>query len=442
LIDLWWVALRRSDAAQSTSNGPLAFRSMPRRGNTVRSASFATAAGGRPATGGRAGSDGRIGVVAMIDSLERPGGGERMAVEGIRRLDPERFRRSLCITRWSEQMASTEAAQDLLGTLERDGVELIRVERSSRYRVGAWAPLWRELRSGRVDVLHGHLFGSNLWSAVLGTLARVPVVIAHEHMWSYSSGRARPLLDRNVVARFCDAFVAVSAFGLEAMVESEGIPRSKLVLLRNGIDPPSLVERAAARSALGIGDSGFLVGSIGHLRPEKAFEVLIEAVALLRAQGRDVSAAIIGDGEERPKLERLVAELDLGDIVKLRGPREDAAALIGGFDAAVCCSDFEGGPLSVMEYMAGGAPIVATRVGGLPELLEDGACGLLVDPRSPRSLAEGIASAIDDPGAAAARAERARELRAAEYDVNVWVGRLEGLYERLLAQARGVSPVT
>lgn len=383
---------------------------------------------------------GRVRVVVMIDSLQRPGGGERLAVEGAVRLDPERFERTLCLTRWQDSFEHEAPAAEILARVRAAGVRVIGLPRSGRLDLAAWRPLLRVLRRERIDILHAHLFGSNIWAAVLGRLTRVPVVIAHEHMWAYTGGGVRPLLDRHVIARLSDAFIAVSGEGRRAMVEHERIPEEEVVLIPNGIPEPPAGDGAALRRELGIPAEAALVGSIGHLRPEKAFEVLIEATGLLAAERPALHVLVAGEGPEREKLERLRDGLGLAERVHLPGARGDIPDVLAALDVAVCCSDFEGGPLSVMEYMAAALPIVGTRVGGLPEMVVEGETGVLVEPRDPGALAAAVGGLLDDPARAAALGEAGRDLRSREYDIEVWIRRLEDLYLRLLGESRRGRP--
>lgn len=381
----------------------------------------------------------RIGVVVMLDSLARPGGGERLAVEGAVRLDPERFERSICITRWEDRFEREPSARLLLDRLRGAGVRVIPLRRSGRGDLLAWRPLLRVLRDERIDVLHAHLFGSNVWASVLGRLTRVPAVIAHEHMWAYSGGGMRPLIDRELIGRFCDAFVAVSQEGRRRMIEIERVPAGKVAYVPNGIPRLPAGDGPALRRELGIDPGAPCIGSVGHLRVEKAFEVLLEATAEVRRRIPEVAVVIAGEGPERAMLEGLRARLGLERAVFLPGARDDVANVLAALDVAVCCSDFEGGPLSVMEYMGAGLPVVATRVGGLPELVREGRTGLLVEPRDPGSLAVAVAGLLADPQRRAALGEAGRELQAATYDIDVWVRRLEGLYLELLERKGRIS---
>ena len=379
---------------------------------------------------------GRIKVVVMVDTIRRPGGAETLALEGVIRLDPSRFDRTFCITRWSEELEREEPSRSWLRRLREADVRVVGLRRSGRLAVWAWVPLLRILRRERIEVIHGHLFGSNVWATILGRLARVPVVIAHEHMWSYTGNRLRPVIDRDLIARFTSAFIAVSAEGRRRMVEIERIPPDDIVYIPNGIPATRAGDGSRIRAELEVTDYTPLIGSVGHLRREKAYQVLIEAAHILRETHPDARVLIAGEGPERVGLEALISELGLEDVVQLLGARDDVPDVLGALDIAVCCSDFEGGPLSVMEYMGASLPVVATRVGGLPELIHDGETGDLVERRDPAALAAALGSLLDDPQRCRRFGEAGRRLRAAEYDVDVWVGRLEALYESCLDASR------
>lgn len=400
---------------------------------SIGSRSLLRVSGGSERVGPTVNPTARTRVVVLLDSIRRPGGGERLAVEGVIRLDPAEFDRTLCLSRWEESLETAEPARSILRRLRAQGVRVVGLERRSRFDLLAWRPLTRLLRGERTDVIHGHLFGSNLWATVLGRLCRVPVVIAHEHMWAYSGGRLRPFLDRWVIARFSDAFIAVSEQGRRQMVAVEGIPERDIVVIPNGVEPPPPGDGDGLRAELGIPAAAPLIGSVGHLRPEKAFEVLVDAAARL---GREVHLLIAGEGPERERLELLATTLGIEDRVHLPGARSDIGAVLAALDVAVCCSDFEGGPLSVMEYMGASLPIVATDVGGIPELIGDGETGLLAPARDPAALAAAIGRLLGDPELGRRLGVAAARRRAAEHDVGVWSERIAALYRRLLTSKR------
>lgn len=356
-----------------------------------------------------------------------------MAVTVAMRLDPRRFESVLCATR---AVAKPTFEDDLRAA----GVKTMRLDRRSRTDLAAWLPLLRFLRDG-VHVLHAHKFGSNVWGTLLGRLARVPVIVAHEQSWaSARSSRTGPFvrstLDREVVARGASVFIAVSEADRRRMIELEGIDSARLRVIPNAVPAP-VARGHDVRAELGIAASAPVVVTVCQLRPEKAIEVLVEAAAILRRSEPDARVLVAGDGPERAFLQSRIDALGLADTVFLLGTRRDVPDVLAAADVTVCCSDFEGTPLSVMEYMGAGKPVVATRVGGLPEVVEDGVQGLLVEPRDPEALAEALARLLGDASLRQRFGEAARVRQRTRFDLDAAVRQIEDLYDQLyLASGR------
>ncbi len=304
-----------------------------------------------------------------------------------------------------------------------------------RLSLTAWRPLLDRLRTD-VDVLHAHKFGSNLWGAALGTLAKVPVVVAHEQTWSYEGQPARKFLDRELISRRADAFICVSEQDRRRMIEIERIDPAKIVLVRNAVPAPAQADGAGVRAELGIDGTVPVIGTLSRLSEQKALDVLLKAAKLLADQVPGVRTLIAGDGPEQERLESLTRELGLAESVTFLGRRTDVAEVFAAFDVAVLSSDYEGTPLALMECMGVGRPIVATRVGGVPEMIEDGVHGLLVPPQDPVALSAAIATLLRDPERARLMGERARDRRAEEFDVAVAGDRIGALYARLYASSK------
>jgi glycosyltransferase involved in cell wall biosynthesis len=368
----------------------------------------------------------KLRVLVLIDRPITTGGGERVASVLAGMLDADRYVRVLCSTRSSP-------AQTFEEELTERGVRILVLKRTSKLALWAWGPFLRFLRRERIDVLHAHKFGSNLWGTILGRLSRVPVVIAHEHSWSYSGQPLRRFLDREVIARGADAVVAVSREDERRMVEVEGIEPSTIRFIPNGIPTP---ERKGhdLRAELRLSESTPVVASVGQLRPEKALEVLIAAAKRLTPEFAELRVLIVGHGPAGDELQRLVAEAALEDTVLFLGRRNDVPDVLDAIDVAVCCSDREGSPLSVMEYMAAGKPVVATSVGGVPDLIDDGVHGLLVPPRRPDELADAVALLLSNRDRRLQMGERARIRQQEEFSFAAFVRRVEDLYDELFAQ--------
>ncbi|MEA2375010.1 MAG: hypothetical protein QOD53_1473 [Thermoleophilaceae bacterium] len=376
----------------------------------------------------------RLRVLTLVDRLGTSGGGERLAMRIAMRLDPERFESFYCASRWSEDAAGSDAARAAVDELRAAGVRVLGLGRGSTLAVWSWWPLVRLLRRERIDVLHSHKFGSNVWAAALAPLARVPLFVAHEHTWSFEGQPVRRFLDRELIARSSEAFLAVSREDRRRMIEVERIRPEAVTFVPNGIDPLPPGDGERVRRELGIGPGVPVVGAVAVLRPQKALDVLLRAVAALTPEFPALRVLIAGEGPERAALESLAAELGIASNVTLLGQRSDVPDLLAALDMAVSSSSYEGTPLAMMEYMDAGLPVVATRVGGVPDLIDDGEHGLLVEPGDPGALAAAIGELLRDPARARAMGGRGRERRRAEFSIEATVRRLERLYEDLAAR--------
>jgi glycosyltransferase involved in cell wall biosynthesis len=377
----------------------------------------------------------RLKVLQLTDRVGTHGGAEHLTMQIAERLDPERFESMVCATRHSaseqEKQTVTEAAE----ALEAAGVRFLGLNRHTRAHFWAWRPLISLLRKERVDVIHAHKFGSNIWGVVFGRLCGVPVVVTHEHGWGFE-GKAKMVIDRELIARGSNAFIAVSREDRRRMIELERIKPQDAVFVANGIPalpPPSGRD---VRAELGIGADDLVVTTVGFLRQPKAMDVLIEAAAQLAPRFPRLKVLIVGEGADRPIYEALIEKLRVGDTVKLLGLRSDVPDLLAETDVSVLSTNSEGSPLSVMEYMDAGLPVVGTRVGGIPDLIDDGVQGLLVEPGDPDGLAQAIGRLLDDPDEARRMGERGRERRRREFDIDVMVRNLENLYLELYANTR------
>lgn len=371
-------------------------------------------------------------LVVLVRSLgEGIGGAERVAVDLLLGLDGTRYDRVLCIV----DNADDPATRDLTQFIREAGVRVVGLGRRSKRDLRAWSRLFRLLVRERPDILHSHAFGPNVSAVVLGRMARVPTIIAHEHGWPFTGRWWRPAVDRNIVARGADALLVVSQAERAKTMEIERVPGEVIQVLPNAIDELPPGDGAAARRSLGLLPDQPVVGIVCVLRPEKALEVFVEAMALLAQDVAGLRAIIVGDGDERPGLEALIERLGVQETVLLAGIRRDVPDVLAATDVAVLCSDREGSPLAVLEYMDAGRPIVATRVGGIPELVEDREHALLVPPRDAEALAGAVAELLRDRRLAEQLAERARERRRTRFTKPAVLGQLNALYDDLSAAA-------
>jgi glycosyltransferase involved in cell wall biosynthesis len=377
----------------------------------------------------------RLRVLFLINKLGEQGGAERFTLGLAANLPRDRIEPWVCVTR-----AATEGALRTLRTAE---VPCVVLGRRTRWESHRMLGLLRLLRDERFDVLHAHMFGSNLWGTVGGRLARVPVVLAHEHTWAYAGNPARAWVDGKVIGRLATRFIAVSSTDGQRMVEFEGVPAEKVLVI-----PTAYVPRPAAsgniRRELGLDDTAPLVVTAAVLRPQKAIDVLLDAFAIVLKRFPAAHLVIAGDSVMRnggtrdplrQTLEARACELGLGASVHFLGVRDDVDAILKAADVAALSSDFEGTPLFVFECMAHSSPLVATAVGGVPDVVEDGVSGILVPRRDPRALAEAVSELLADPGRRASLSAAATE-RLRNFTIGSLAAQFADLYEDLVSTAR------
>ncbi len=391
-------------------------------------------------------ADRKLRVLTLVDGIGTYGGAESLARQIAMTLDQRRFESVYCVSRWEPREEYGIGVEEL----HEAGVGFIGLERDSKLDLRPWRRLVGGMRREGFDVLHAHKFGSNAWGAVLAPLAGVPVFVAHEHTWSFEGRPVRRLLDRELIARSADAFVAVSEDDRRKMHEVEGIPLDRLRFIPNGIPTPAPPRPGAdLRAELGIEPGQPVIGTVATLRPQKALDVLVRATVPLARERPDVRVLIAGgqaggraDAPDPPReaLEGLARELGVAEQVVMLGHRSDVPDVLAALDIAVLSSDFEGSPLSVMEYMEAGKPVVATSVGGVPDLVEEGVTGFLVEPQDPDGLAAAVAKLIEQPERAAEMGAAGRARRRAEFSLEGTTRRIESLYEELYALKAGGPP--
>jgi glycosyltransferase involved in cell wall biosynthesis len=308
--------------------------------------------------------------------------------------------------------------------------------------------LVRLMRARRPDVVHTHMAKAGALGRLAARRTGVPVVIHtfHGHVLEgYFSGwktRAFLAAERGL-ARMSDALVAVSpAVRDELLALGIGRP-SQWRLIPVGLDLQDLlaqeVDREKARGALGLPETGPVVGIVGRLVPIKDHVTFLDAAARVARERPDATFVVAGGGELRSDLEVRARHL-LGDRCRFLGWVMDLPTLYAALDVVVLTSRNEGTPVALIEAGAAGKPAVATRVGGVADVVQDGKTGLLVPPRDPRAVAAGVSALLDDPGRARAFGEAARREASSRFRIERLADDLAGLYGELLARKSFPSP--
>jgi glycosyltransferase involved in cell wall biosynthesis len=365
-------------------------------------------------------------VVFLVTHLET-GGAERQLAELVTRMNPERFRPIVVCQKgggpFYDEIAAAGVETHAFGLPGRwDPRFPWRLGRLCR-RVGAGALVIRGFSTGVVGRLVGRALGIR------------PVVMA-EH----STGRIdpdpkkRPL--ERLLAPLADGVIAVARGQVPFLVEDKGFDEARIRVVYNGIDLASWTpaERDAGLAAeLGVPPDAPVVGILAMLRPEKDHATFLEAARLVLAEVPECRFLIVGEGIERAALERRSEELGLGDRVVLTGRRPDVARLLTVFDVSVLSSvTVETFPMSFLEAMAMARPLVATRVGGVPEMIEEGGNGYLVEKRDARGLADALVRVVGDRAVAREMGRRSREIVEERFTMERMVRETEAFLDSFL----------
>jgi len=288
--------------------------------------------------------------------------------------------------------------------------------------------LARMLRELRIDVVHSHEFTMAVYGCAAARWLGLPhIVTMHGNETVMDAWRRRAALRWSL--KRSRAFVAVSESTRTSMQARLRLPDGSIRVIPNGV-PLRPGERTRTRRKLGVEDDEVLILMVGNLRRRKGHAVLLEALAELHRTGcaSPWQLAIAGDGRQRESLTRLTAELGIADRVQLLGHRDDIPDLQAAADIFAMPSYWEGMPLSILEGMIVGKAIVASNVGGIPEMLRDGDSGLLVPAGDPLALAHALRRLIEDPAQRERLGAAARRRAEAEFHVEVMADRYEHLY--------------
>ena len=322
---------------------------------------------------------------------------------------------------------------EFLAPLKRAGVPVVRIESSGRRYLTERRTVQEHLQGMKPDVVHTHGYRCDLLHG--GPARRLGIATVSTLHGSSRMGGLSHLFEwmqERALARF-DGVVAVSEPLKESLI-AKGVSADRVHLIPNGWVPPErYLTRDEARNELGVPREGFLFGWIGRLIPIKGCDVFLEALARIGGETAAVwHGVVVGDGPERASLEEQAVALGIGDRVTFAGSVSEAARIVRALDLFILSSRSEGTPMTILEVMGAGVPVVATHVGGVPAVVDAPRGGWIVPPEDPKALAEALAGALSDGTERRERAELGRSRAGGAYGPESWVAAHTGVYGRVM----------
>ncbi len=371
-------------------------------------------------------------ILFFIWALE-VGGAERLLVKLVRLIPRDRFDvKVVCLTRkgvWAQEV-------------EDGGIEVVSMDKRVGFDPWILPRLVVLLRREKPDLVNTHLWTADLWARLAAVIARVPRIVVTEQNVDVWKRWYHRVIDR-ILFNWTDRVICVSDQVVEFYTRELKVPSQKTAMIPNAIDlapfhgasPPR-----GLREEIGSAGGEFLFVCAARLHPQKRHCDLFEAARLLLAMGcGDFRLLIVGEGSLREELERLSESKGLKSRIHFLGLRQDIPSILLQSDAFVLASDYEGLPLAILEAMAAGLPIVATNVGGVPQVVDDGGNGYLVAPRDPGSLADAMARVAADRETSRRMGDIGKLRVSREYSIENVAARTVDLFDECLQDRIAVA---
>jgi glycosyltransferase involved in cell wall biosynthesis len=371
----------------------------------------------------------RIKVLHVLETLGS-GGVEKRRMLLAKYLDPSRF---------EQKIVCTNTQGPLADAIREQGVAVIPIGIIyTPLQLHTYRNMLRVIREFKPDIIHGAVFEGVTLAAVCGFLGRVPTVIIEETSDPQNRRWKGNLLMKGF-SRLADYAVGISPM-VVGYLRRLGIAEKKIRLITNGVDIPQIAgldDVHRVRKEMGIGSDDFVIGSVGRLGNfHKRFSDLILALNILRDRIPQAKLIIAGDGPDRAMLEKLVEKHNLAGRVIFTGYQFDLSPYYQCMDVFALASHMEGFGLVLAEAMFYKLPVVASRVGGMVDIVVEGETGFLVPRHSPESFAEKIEALYNDPARRRAMGLRGYERALKEYSPQAYVSKVLSLYEEAYAKKR------
>ncbi len=368
-------------------------------------------------------------VIHLVEDL-KIGGAERVIGDTALGLDRKKYDVSVwCVTRGGE--TATE--------LSEKGIEVKILGISSYHNPLSTFKMTRLLKASRADIVHTHGYFASVIGRLAARRAAIPVILAHVHStyWEY---KKRHLMIERKLSRFTQKIICCSKAVENFVRNTEKITDNKTIVIYNGVDEGRFSPRKSStsiRAEFGLDEEAAVVGTVSSLTPHKGHEYLIQAASLVQDTFPSVKFLVVGDGPLRIKLEEQAKNLNIHPSVIFTGTRKDIPEILSLLDVFVLPSHTrEGLGIVIIEAMAAEKPVVATDIGGIPEVVDDGETGLLVPPGDPEALSKAITTLLQDPSRAKTMGEKGRTRVKEMFTTTKMLSEIEHVYQSLTSQRK------
>ncbi|NQT32164.1 MAG: glycosyltransferase [Candidatus Omnitrophica bacterium] len=321
-----------------------------------------------------------------------------------------------------------------LEKLEAAGIKVVDMGINSCYNPKGIMKLSSSLKEARPDIVHTHSYFVNVAGRIAARMAGVPRVVTHIHN-AYVHYSFLNCVIEKILSYFTDKIICCSEAVRNFAIKKEKINFSKLAVIYNGIDLQRfdhMPEKAVARRSLGINDDEILITSVASLTEKKGQKYLVEAAADIVKEHSNVKIMLVGKGPLKNKLEEDARRLNLSSSIVFLGVRHDIPEILGASDIFVLPSLVEGLSLAIIEAMAAGLAVVATNVGGNPEVVHDGITGTIIPPEDPEALSEAVKALLLDNRKLKTMGWDGRRVCREEFSQEIMIRKIEQLYDSLI----------
>lgn len=369
----------------------------------------------------------RINVLYIIWSLGL-GGAERVVINLAKGLDKSKFKTTICCLNDKGAFAHE---------LEEIGIEVIALNKKSGIDVSIIGKIIKVIKDKEISIVHAHLWGANFWGRIAAWLVGVPVVIITEHNEDTWKNKLHFICDYWL--SFCtDKIVTVSKSVEQFYINNAKLAPKKMKVIYNGIDTNlpdnhSYLKESNIRSEFNISVDEVVLAVIGRLVPQKGHRYFFLALKELLSTHK-MKGLVVGSGPLEKELKEFASRLGLNGHVIFTGLRQDIHSFLRVIDILVMPSTREGLPMVALEAMANDVPVIATDVGGNPELITDQQTGLLIKPEDYLALKDSINRIITDQNLSLRIVNNAKELVRNEFDITVMVNKTQQLYSKLYSE--------